>query len=249
MRYGGQYVNVSTRNKIGIIEFNYQQKLNVLSKVFVFDLVRAIEELTCPQVRCIIMRAPKGAGVFSAGHDIDELPQPGCDPLPYDDPLRLLVRAIQHCPKPVIAMVEGGVWGGAFEVIMATDIVIASSTATFAMTAANLGVAYNLAGTHNLMRDTSLHIIKEMLFNATPISAQRAEAVGIVNHVLPAAQLEEFALAMAVFKEELRVLGEANTLNPEQFERIHALRRTAYASQDYQEGLLAFREKRKPVFE
>ena len=57
-----------------------------------------------------LLRAPAGSRVFSAGHDVNELPRHGRDPLTYDDPLRLAVRRIETHPAPVIAMVEGSVW-------------------------------------------------------------------------------------------------------------------------------------------
>ena len=90
------------------------------------------------------------------------------------DPLRRGIRSIQNFPAPVIAMVKGSVWGGAFELVMSCDMIFAAETSTFAMTPANLGVAYDIVGIRNLIRDSSLHVIKEMLFTAKPISAERA---------------------------------------------------------------------------
>ena len=107
-----QYVNVVTINKVAVIEFNYGRKLNALSKVFIDDLMQALSDLNRPEIRCIILRAPSGSKVFSAGHDIHELPSGGRDPLSYDDPLRQITRMIQKFPKPIISMVEGSVWGG-----------------------------------------------------------------------------------------------------------------------------------------
>ncbi|MBL0378053.1 MULTISPECIES: enoyl-CoA hydratase-related protein, partial [unclassified Staphylococcus] len=88
----------------------------------------------------------------------------GRDPLSYDDPLRQITRMIQKFPKPIISMVEGSVWGGAFEMIMSSDLIIAASTSTFSMTPVNLGVPYNLVGIHNLTRDAGFHIVKELIF-------------------------------------------------------------------------------------
>lgn len=133
----------------------------------------------------------------SAGHDIHELPSGGRDPLSYDDPLRQITRMIQKFPKPIISMVEGSVWGGAFEMIMSSDLIIAASTSTFSMTPVNLGVPYNLVGIHNLTRDAGFHIVKELIFTASPITAQRALAVGILNHVVEVEELEDFTLQMA----------------------------------------------------
>ncbi|HAJ4249069.1 TPA: methylmalonyl-CoA decarboxylase [Escherichia coli] len=245
-----QYVNVATINKVAVIEFNYGRKLNALSKVFIDDLMQALSDLNRPEIRCIILRAPSGSKVFSAGRD----------PLSYDDPLRQITRMIQKFPKPIISMVEGSVWGGAFEMIMSSDLIIAASTSTFSMTPVNLGVPYNLVGIHNLTRDAGFHIVKELIFTASPITAQRALAVGILNHVVEVEELEDFTLqmahhisekaplAIAVIKEELRVLGEAHTMNSDEFERIQGMRRAVYDSEDYQEGMNAFLEKRKPNF-
>ena len=62
-----QYVNVVTINKVAVIEFNYGRKLNALSKVFIDDLMQALSDLNRPEIRCIILRAPSGSKVFSAG--------------------------------------------------------------------------------------------------------------------------------------------------------------------------------------
>ena len=74
----------------------------------------------------MILRAKPGAKVFSAGHDVDELAEGRRDPLGWDDPLRRLVREIEAFPGPVIAMVEGSVWGGATETVLACDLVVAA---------------------------------------------------------------------------------------------------------------------------
>ena len=88
----------------------------------------------------------EGTKVWSAGHDVRELPTNGRDPLTYDDPLRRVVRALRESAIPIIAMVEGGVWGGACEVAMNCDIVIAAEGATFAITPAKLGRSLRYRG-------------------------------------------------------------------------------------------------------
>jgi len=255
-----EFVKLDIKERVGIIEFNHVQKLNALSECLIDDILQVLVDLNIPDIRCIILRASSGSKVFSAGHDVNELPKTKRDPLSYQDPLRILTRTIQRYPKPVIAMVQGSVWGGAFELIMSTDIVVASEHSTFAMTPVNLGVPYNVVGIHNLIRDAGLHVMKEVIFTATPITAEKALKIGILNHIVPDAELEsktlEIAnlicekapLAIAIIKEEMRVLGEANAINPDEFERIQGLRRNVYDSIDYQEGLSAFFEKRKPNF-
>jgi methylmalonyl-CoA decarboxylase len=157
-------------------------------------------------------------------------------------------------------MVEGGAWGGACDLAFVCDIIVASPTASFAITPAKIGVPYNCSGILHFMNVLGLHTVKEMFFTAEPLSAERAVDVGIVNHLVPAEELEAFTyaiarkitalspLALRVIKEQLRILSGCISVSPETFERIEGLRRLAYESADYREGIAAFLEKRKPVF-
>jgi methylmalonyl-CoA decarboxylase len=245
---------------IAIITLDNPQKRNALSAPLVAELIAQLQALEVAHTRAVILRAPPGSLVWSSGHDMDELPVDGRDPLGWTDPLRELVRSIENLQAPVIAMVAGGVWGGAVEVVLACDLIIAAPDATFAMTAAKLGVPYNVSGMMTFMSAASLRIVKEMAFTAAPISAPRAEHIGMINHVVPAESLEAFTLAMAraiaanaplsiaVMKEQLRVLAGAKPMSPRGFEKVQGLRRVVYDSRDYHEGLRAFKEKRKPVF-
>ena len=254
-------VQTSVEGAVGTITLNHPEKHNALSAALIGDLLEALAGLAGSGAHAVVLRAPRGAKVWSAGHDVRELPTNGRDPLTYGDPLRRAVRAIQEAPVPVIAMVEGSVWGGACELVMSCDMVVAAEGATFAITPAKLGVPYNIAGVLNFMRSVSLPVVKEMLFTAQPMPAARALQVGIVNQVVPADRLEgvtaELAgqisrnspLVIGLLKEELHVLAGATPLNPEGFERIQALRRRIYDSADYQEGIRSFFERRAPHFE
>lgn len=245
---------------IGVITLNHG-KVNALSKVLLDEIVALFDSLQATPVRVILLRAAPGAKVFSAGHDVRELPTNGRDPLTYNDPLRQLMRKIETCSRPVLAMVEGSVWGGACELVLGCDLVVAAEDSTFAITPAKLGVPYDIHGTLNLIKVADLHLLKEMLFTAEPVPAVRLAVSGVVNHVVPRQQLETFTLDLArriartsplvnrVLKEEMRVLANAHPLNPETYERLQALRREVYDSQDYQEGIHAFLEKRQPTFQ
>ncbi len=256
-----QLVQVHCANDVGVVTLNNPKKLNALSKELIDHLCDAFEFLQGQEARAVILRAPAGSKVFSAGHDVRELPTNGRDPLTYNDPLRRIIRAIERSTVPVLAMVEGSVWGGACELVMSCDLAVAAEGATFAMTPARLGVPYDIAGVLNFMRSVPLPVVKEMLFTAQAIPAERALKVGLVNCVVPADRLEEVTdqlaaqitrnspLVIGLLKEQLRVLSGAAPLNPEMFERIQALRRKIYDSADYQEGIRAFFEKRAPHFE
>ncbi len=255
------FVDKSISNSIGFITLNNPNRLNSLSKTLIDDICDALEEMKQQRVRVVILRAPAGSKVFSAGHDVRELPTNGRDPLTYDDPLRLVVRTIEHFPAPVIAMVEGSVWGGACELVMSCDIIIAAEDSAFAITPAKLGVPYNISGVQNFLNTGGMPLCKEMLFTAQPVPASRLMNVGIINHVAPGDQLEGLTqtiaeqiiknspLVIRLLKEELRLLGASHNLSPETFERVQAMRRQVYDSDDYQEGIKAFFEKRPPDFQ
>ncbi len=252
-------VQTKIENSVGMLTLNHG-KVNALSRCLIEDICEGLEQMNKESVQVVILRARAGAKVFSAGHDVRELPTNGRDPLTYSDPLRHVVRTIENHPAPIIAMVEGSVWGGACEIVMGCDLVVAAEDSTFALTPARLGIPYNLSGTLNFLKIAGMHLVKEMIFTAQPMPATRLVAAGIVNHVVPRDQLEQFTLEIAkritetsplvhrILKEELRVLGNAHPLTPEAYERIQSLRREVYDSGDYQEGIAAFLEKRKPVF-
>ena len=245
---------------IGTITLNNPRSRNALSEELVAELLAALEQMQEADVRVVILRAQQGVKVWSAGHDVNELPEGGRDPLGWDDPLRNLVRSIENFPSPVIAMVEGGVWGGGCEVVFACDMIIAAPNATFAVTPARLGVPYNVSGMMTFMNAANLRIIKEMAFTAQPIGAERAERMGVINHLVSADELESFTYEMAnvitknsplsirVMKEQLRVLTGAYPITPRGFEKVQSLRRRVYDSHDYHEGISAFKEKRTPKF-
>jgi methylmalonyl-CoA decarboxylase len=245
---------------VGTITLNHPEKRNALSEALVQGIIAALDQFRSRSVRSVILRAQPGARVWSAGHDVDELPAERRDPLGWDDPLRNLIRQIEYFPAPVIAMIEGSVWGGASETVFACDLIVAVPDTTFAVTPAKLGVPYNVSGMMTFLNAASLRIVKELTFTAKPISAERAERLGIINYVVPVDELEAFTyrlaedvaslapLSIAVMKEQLRILAGARPMSPQGFERVQGLRRVVYDSEDYREGIRAFKEKRKPQF-
>lgn len=249
------------RDNIGTIIMNNPEHRNALSRKMVGDILHSLEALEKGKARVIVLRAHEGAKVWSAGHDVNELPMPRRDPLSYDDPLVMVLRYIQASPLPIIAMIEGGVWGGACDLALTCDILIGSPTAALAMTPAKIGVPYNASGILHFIGIMGVNIAREMFFSAQPLSAERAEKLGILNHLVPVNILEKFTyelaasiaknspLSIRAIKEQIRLLANAHPLSPDTFERVQGLRRLVYDSDDYAEGIKAFHDKRAPVFQ
>lgn len=245
---------------VGTITLDHEAKRNALSERLVDGVVGALAEFTRQEVRCAVLRAAPGVKVWSAGHDVSELPAGGLDPLGWRDPLRHLIRELENFHAPIIALIEGSVWGGACETVLACDLIVATPDASFAATPAKHSVPYNVSGLLTFLNAAHIHIAKEMLFTAQPIPASRLERMGIINHLAPADEIEAFTydmartiaanapLSISVMKEQLRILAGAHTMSPQDFERIQGLRRVVYNSHDYAEGIGAFKEKRKPRF-
>ncbi len=253
-------VRTAVRGQVGVITLDDRRKRNALGARMANGIVAALASLQAQNARTVVIRAAPGLPVWSAGHDIDELPRGRRDPLGYDDPLEGLLRAIRTFPAPVLAMVHGTVWGGALDLVLSSDLVIADETAAFAITPANLGLPYNTTGLLHFVGRLPINLVKEMFFTAAPLDAQKAKEWMLINHLVGAAELEtvtyELAetmaakspMAMAVIKEQLRVLTDYQPIAAQVYERLQGLRRQAYDSSDYLEGLKAFAEKRKPVF-
>lgn len=253
-------IQATVAERIATIAFDHDAKRNALGADLIAEVLAALERFKAEKARALVLRSASGGKVWSAGHDVDELPKAGVDPLPYSDPMEQLLRAVKAFPAPVIAMVHGSVWGGACELVMACDLVVGDETCAFAITPAKLGLPYNVAGLLNFMSRLPLNVAKEMFFTAEPIPATRAERVGIVNAIVPAAELESHAYALAHkiatrssqaiagFKESMRALSEAAAISPGTYEYLQGLRRDVYFGPDYQEGISAFLEKRPAKF-
>ncbi len=95
-----KYITVALSESIGTITLNHDRRRNALSRGLIKEVIKALNDLVYQQVRVIVLRANAGAKVWSAGHDVSEFPQPGRDPLTFDDPLEQVIRAIQRCPAP-----------------------------------------------------------------------------------------------------------------------------------------------------
>lgn len=234
---------------------------NALSAGMLDALAEGLAAAQESDARAVILRAEPGVSTWSAGYDIEALPVDGTDPLTWTNPLEELLHEVRSAPFPVIAAVEGGVWGGACELAMTCDLVVATRSSSFAVTPVRLGVPYNTAGVNHFLAALPLNVAKEMFFTGDPISADSAAAWGVVNRLVDDSEeltttsvdlarriATRAPLAVRAIKGEMTALTDARSLTSDDFERLTELRRAAWTSEDYLEGVRAFREKRVPRF-
>jgi methylmalonyl-CoA decarboxylase len=254
-------VLTETVNHTGIITLNDPHRANCLSSDLIRLTLSALAAFEEEQIRSVVIRAYPGAKIFSAGHDLKEIHPDGADPLSYNDLFEKLLRAFRKYPAPVIAMIEGSVWGGACDLAATCDILVGTPSSTFAITPAKLGIAYNVAGLNHFMGALPVHIFKEMLFTANSISAEEAYRLGFLNRLVGVDKLEETVMEIAstiasrspldvrLLRLEMQKLIDGSSMKPDDYEEIQGMRRTVYMSDDFKEGVNAFFERRAPQFE
>ena len=169
-----------------------------------------------------------------------------------------MIRAVMECPIPVIAAVNGAAYAGGCEVALACDFIYAVENATFALTEVTLGIMPGAAGTQNLPRAVGIRRAKEFILTGTPCTAAQAHAWGMVNRVCAADKLMDEVLTVASriaanapisVRQAKRAIDKGAELTRASgyaFE-IEAYYRTV-PTEDRREGILAFNEKRKPVY-
>src|SRR5574341_582594 len=246
---------------IGWVIFNNPEKRNAMSLEMYEATAIAMEEYAKdPAVRIVIL---KGAGdkAFISGADISQFKDRRSNPEQVRAAEAISERcnlAIRECPKPVIAMIRGYCMGGGLGIAVACDLRIASDDSRFGIPAAKLGVGYRFSGIRRLAELVGPSFTAEIFYTGRQFNAQEALQMGLVNRVLPVAELEKYVmdyaatltgnapLTIAAVKRSLIELGR------DPAERDLALCQKmvedCFASEDYREGQTAFMEKRKPVF-
>jgi methylmalonyl-CoA decarboxylase len=234
---------------IAVVTFDRDDKLNAFNTAMTAEVNGHIDAAVAAGARGIVLRANPGVRVWCAGRDLAEL-RPGADP--GDDPMLKLFDKITEVPIPVINMVEGAVYGGGLMLNMVSDIVIASTTATVAMTANKLGIPLPTETYAYWLRVMGIHKVKELLFTAGNISAQDAHTAGIFNHVVEPDDLESYTLGVlaprvlacsadgiANTKFQLNLLARRFYLSADDRDAIAAHRRALLDGEDFRTRLAA----------
>ena len=212
-----------------------------------------------PEIRVIVLRGA-GSRAFSAGADISEFDsaRAGDAAAAYDALNDAAFRALSGCTKPTISMIHGFCLGGGLAIALCTDIRIADEAAEFAIPAAKLGLGYNARWVRPLLAAVPPARAKEMLFTGRRFKVAEALAMGLVNTVVTTETLEATTRSLAgdiaanaplTVRAAKRTIDEL-TRNPQtpDIAALDAAVEACFASEDYAEGRLAFKEKRKPLF-
>jgi enoyl-CoA hydratase len=256
MKYKNLLIEIS--GATAVVTFNRPAVLNAMNTETVQELGAAVTVLEQnPQVRVIILT---GAGrAFIAGADISEInSKTPSQAREYSELGHRVMQQMQSLKKPFIASVNGFALGGGTEVVLSCDITIASEQAKFGLPETVLGVIPGWGGTQRAARLIGTAKTKELIFTGEIIDARRALEIGLINRIVPHEQLidvtmglaqkiaEQGPLALAMAKKVInegieKNLNDACRLETEAFSSL-------FSTQDQQEGMKAFLEKRKPIF-
>ncbi len=255
----GDVVATVVADGAAVITMNDPVRRNALGRAMLSGLMDGFQAARAAEAQVVVLRAGPGCRVWCAGFDIADL-APGFDPLAEDGRLKALFRTVQDFPGPVIAMLNGSAWGGGADLALRCDITVADPSGSLAFTPARLGLPYDPGGLLNVLSRAGLGLAMEMFATAEPVGTERALAAGLLNHVVPAAELEGFTMAMAAriaanaplavasAKRQLRALNAALPLPDAVMQPLLEERRAALLSDDFAEGLAAFQGKRRPRF-
>lgn len=248
------------RQNVLLVTFNRPEASNAMNTQLSRDVTAVFEGLAmdADDIRCVVVT---GAGdkAFCAGGDLKERKGMSDDAWQRQHVVfERMVRALLDCPLPTIGALNGAAYGGGCEIAGTLDFLYGSDTARFAMTETTLGIIPGAGGTQTLPRAMGERRAKELILSGRPFSAEDALEWGLLNAVYPQADLLEAALDMAQ-----RIAANAPVAVRQAKQAIHrglnmsladglafeieAYNRTV-PTKDRREGVLAFNEKRKPVF-
>lgn len=252
-------VNLAVDGEIATLTLNNPGKLNAINLAMWQQISAHLRQVSAsPQIRCLIIR---GAGdeAFAAGGDLEEFVTGRAtlaQALHYHGQVAEALNAIADCPHPTLAMIHGACVGGGLEIAGACDLRLCSEASRFGAPINRLGFSMYPGEMEGLLRLVGAAVLKEILLEGRIMGAREAYEKGLVNRVLPDAQLADEVAATARriaagaplvagwHKQWIRRLENGQPLSDAEKAASFAFLET----EDYREGLAAFLEKRKPQF-
>jgi enoyl-CoA hydratase/carnithine racemase len=246
---------------VATLTISQPARLNALTREMWGALPSALEQaVESPNTRVVVIEGA-GTDAFSAGADISEFARVRTDPDDADAYSRAVSQALQVLVAmrvPTVARLRGVCSGGGAAIALTCHMRFASETLRFAIPAARLGIVYEFEAVEQLVRVAGSGNAYDLLSTGRTVGAEEAARLGIVNRVLPAAELDNHVDAYAATiaqNARLPVEGGLTAVgavlaggDEELLQRLQELQRAAILSDDFAEGVRAFGEKRKPRF-
>jgi enoyl-CoA hydratase len=246
---------------VGIVTFNNPERHNAVSLEMWEATTSMLNGFAAdPEVRVVVLNGA-GGKAFVSGADISKFGSERSTMeavRAYNTKTDATYASIAEFPKPTIAMIQGYCIGGGLGLATCCDLRIASDNSRFAVPAAKLGLGYGYTGLKRLVDIVGPSFAKEIFYTARQFDAEEARVMGLVNRVVPAAELETYvksvtdmisANAPLTIKAVKYTVGQVTTdESKKNLARAAEMVEQCFASRDYTEGRTAFMEKRKPVF-
>ena len=247
-------------DQILLVTLNRPKVSNALNTRMGLDLTELFETLAIDLAGLrIVIITGGGDKAFCAGGDLKE--RNGMTDESWQSQHAIferMLRAMLGCPLPLLAAVNGAAYGGGCEIAAASDFVYAATHARFALTEVTLGIMPGMGGTQNLARAVGERRAKELILSGLPFTAVEAEAWGLVNRVVEAPDLLETTMGIArriaangpvavrqakqaIYRGMQMSLWDGLAFEIEAYNRL-------VPTEDRREGVLAFNERRKPIF-
>jgi enoyl-CoA hydratase/carnithine racemase len=244
---------VTRDGRVATVTINRPKMRNAISFAMWGEIGRAMRQLAEDDtVRGIVLRGA-GTDAFASGADISEFQENRKDTetsLRYSAQTESAYTAIRDCPKPTVAMIYGFCMGGAMAVAMACDLRFAAEGSKFGIPAAKLSIIYGVDAVGQLVDLVGPAYAKDILYSARTVPDREALAIGLIQRLVPAAELEAYTydyLEKVAGNAPLSVRGSKTTV--QLCLELKTLSLEAFESQDYKEGTRAFMEKRVPSFQ
>jgi enoyl-CoA hydratase len=257
----GGSIHTAVDQSIATLTFHNPERRNSVSLRMWQDAAAALERFAIDDSVRVIVVTGSGTSSFASGADISEFDQVRATPeaiTAYDVTLERFWAALVGSPKPTIAMIRGYCIGGGVNIAASCDIRVCGTGSRFAVPAARLGLGYGVSTLRRLMDLVGPQFALEILLTARQFTADEAVSMGLVNRAVPDASVHEYVHEMATGitrNAPLTMLAAKRAIQEllrdsvsRDMERVEALVRQCFESQDYREGREAFLEKRPPVF-
>jgi 2-(1,2-epoxy-1,2-dihydrophenyl)acetyl-CoA isomerase len=253
-------VIVDKLEEVCVIRLNLLESMNSLEKDLRDNLKRSLNEFNCNK-ECHVAVLTGSGKAFSAGGSFKEIGggMSAMECVDYIRDVNEIILSITGIEKPIIACVNGVAAGAGFSMALACDIVIASENALFSLAFAKVGLVPDMGGLYFFPRVAGMHKAKELFYTAKMLNANEAQEMGFLNKVVPHEELESYTIGFArqIAQGPMKAFGIAKKLMLKSMElnlgdlleyevMAQAL---CLQSDDHKEGVRAFYDKRKPLFQ